>query len=241
MENELELIERIDSYLANELSSEERFAFEKLMADDPEIRKKVDNTRAVIEGLQDYELKQQFKKLHKKHASEGKVVNLSRKYWISGIAAAVLALIVSTFLLFDKGSNPQQLFSDNFAPYPDIYSSRGADNESSFEKAMELYSRGNYSNAILQFDLAEGSSIANTDYINFYKGLSYLAMGDANSAFPLFEIVQDSRLFEQANWYIGLSLLKQGNTKETVERLKKIEKGQFNYDQAQELLAELED
>lgn len=240
MENELELIERIDKYLANELTSQERASMEELIASDDDIRQKVEVAKMTIDGLQDYELKESFKSLHDKYSSQTKTVSFANRYWISGIAASILLVIVSTVIFLQKSSNPKDLFAENFSPYPNIYTARGNSAESSFEKGISAYSKGDYSNAIKYFDNNENIAVNYVEYANFYKGLSLLATGEGDKAFPLFEGVQLSQLGEQAHWYACLSLLEQGEVKQAITYLKKIKQGQYKYDQAQEILDDLD-
>ncbi|HSD64999.1 MAG TPA: hypothetical protein VLB50_14445, partial [Ignavibacteriaceae bacterium] len=138
------------------------------------------------------------------------------------IAAAALFLVAcSAVLIFFGESNSIKLFKEYYKPYPNIIPMvRGSESDFDLRAAMVLYNSGNYEQAVIEFDKILSSGVKNESAV-FYEGVSFLSLGNGDKAESAFEKViniGDSKLKDQAEWYLALSYLLE-EKKENAESL----------------------
>jgi serine protease Do len=107
MNQENEMMERIESYLEGRLDDAAKAQFEQEMAADPSFAAKVASHAQVIQALRSYgqrmQMKQELGRIHSEIQAEGrekgKVIPLWKKYYpTAAVAAAVSAVMVITLL-----------------------------------------------------------------------------------------------------------------------------------------------
>ncbi|MEM6724469.1 MAG: tetratricopeptide repeat protein, partial [Bacteroidota bacterium] len=111
---------------------------------------------------------------------------------------------------------------------PTLMGVRPADGDTykyDFNKAMVDYKFGRYDDAILAWNALLANQ-PQSDTLNYFLGVSHLAVGAAQKAQPHFRIVIDqetSVFLNEAYWYYSLALLADGQLKAAKENLQHTE------------------
>jgi len=92
MRNELNDIEKIERYLRNEMSSEERISFEKEMQNNPDLRRSVEEQKELLKGMERMKMKNDISKGKFKYRLQKGLVNVGIPIVIT---AAITALIIN--------------------------------------------------------------------------------------------------------------------------------------------------
>lgn len=100
MRNELEQISTIEKYLNNELSAEDRLAFETNMSSDVQLQESVALQREIMQGITNLSLKQKIQRAQKKYY---RIRNFTK--W-GLVAIIIIAAVVA--LLLSQGRNSDQ-------------------------------------------------------------------------------------------------------------------------------------
>ena len=248
MERKLDRNRRLADYIYNDLSSEENVEIEKEIAHDPQFSesyllniqvKDYLHAKIQLEEMRSDPLLEDAEKLadmafdldsHELSGQEtiplGPKSYRMRNMAIIGAVAAGLTIIVAVGII-PSNMDQDRLFDRYYAPMEaSDYSQRGGANEMYRDIALGInqYVEGNYSQSINQFaDLSLDPAIQSE--VQFFTGLSYLGLGEYQSAQIILEsfIDVDNRYQAEALWYLSLSYLKTGE-----------------FDQADALLGQLE-
>ncbi len=128
----------------------------------------------------------------------------------------------------DNPVAPNRLFAENFKPYKDDSlepSRRGTTKISPAEQFQQLYWDDKHRETLVAFE-ALNAADKNNDNFLFLKANCLLATGRADEATRLLEqIIRNdrTRFMAEARWYLALSYLKSGKTKEAKNLLQAIE------------------
>ena len=231
-------MKNLDDYKKGQLSEEEESEFLQNAFD----------AKKRLELKKDWEQKLSEKFEVNKKTGPNPPKRNSRKnvIWLS-IAAAIIFLLGFFFLLPSSPNQPQQL-AKNFIQsevFPNNLGTRNDDNKIQLrEQATDAYKNENYEEAIQLYEqLLQKDSILTEDY--FFQGLSFLytAQYDQSSE-ALTEALKLSStknkiLHNEIHWYLGLSLIMNGNFAEAKSSLNQIKENDWKYKQAQELLKSL--
>jgi len=213
----------IDAYLLEQLSESQVLEFEEALKSDADLRNKVDEYRAVKEGVEDSgreELKERLKALEGLVSLETKVSKRTAVWYSSRIAAVIILLILPFYFILSDVSDldSEEVFASHFKPYPVLANGtvRGEAADDPLADGLRAYENGDYELSIITLEntlkQADSSNIG-----NFYLALSYLANEDAGEAIHLLQGLAEDRdfnLYEQAKWYIGLAFLKNNQPEE---------------------------
>ena len=236
-------IERIESYLNNELSQSEREAFEKELTADKNLSQELESVKATLEGLRGAAIRNTISNIHESQIPEKSEPKLGRSAtirWAVGIAASIV--FIALFLWFRSDSVPtnQELYAIHFEPYRDVLSSRGATD--AWLEGMKNYTLGNYQEAIEVFEEVEIPIEYKSD-IQFYTALSLLAIEKTDEAEVIFKqlLEENNRFSQQIKWYLGLSYLKADKKKLAIDQFRQIKSGEFKFQEAQQILKILPD
>ena len=267
MENEKNYHDRIDSYLRNELSEEERLLFEESLRNDPNLREEylihrelcaqVDDSCWIsdayepnekeVKELEEYfrsDEAERFKSLVEK--SKNDYNTQSRKdykiKWIVPIiaAASVSIIILLQLDLFSKSS--EKLYSE-YAQWNDLPSlpSRSAGNVLS--RGQFLFEQKQYDESFDLFAKYEEENKEISSPILLYLGISALELDKYQQALDSFDKLIKSESIDRSMgyWYKALTYLKMGHKGKAKAALKEIisKPSNFNYEVAKELLSEL--
>ncbi len=126
-----------------------------------------------------------------------------------------------------KTPDRQRVFAAQFQPYKDPSlepARRGEAEQSPSDRFRQLYWDGDYREALVAFD-SLGASAKNNENLLFLKANCLLATGKSVAAGDLLENIlrnDNSRFSAQIGWYLALSRLHAGRTKEAESLLRRI-------------------
>ena len=235
-------IDKLRDYLLGKLGDEELIAFQTRMENEPEFKKEAIIHTAILAGIEqhfDHALKQRLQ-----HEERKPWLSIKKALWLAIAASVTITLVVAFLFLFDRPGGPD-LFQQYYKPYYNVISHyrRGDETKTdTYDVAFQFYERKEYQEAIQNLgDLLKDHP--NDQNLQFYLGLSYLAIGKSNSAsLHLKKIAQsDHKLAEPAAWYLGLSYLQADDQQNATVIFSEIVKNNSSYRQrAQEILEKLE-
>lgn len=221
-EEEWELIER---HLYQQLSAQEQQAFDERMNTDASWRQKVNEVKFLSMGVQEAVLKERIGNFHSAVAMEQDKPVVIKVNWVKRLAiAATLVLGVSalSWLLFFRPGIGERLYADYYKPDPGLATLMGVSDNYEFENAMVNYKTGDYDKALASWTALLKDNPGN-DTLHYFIGSAYLAKGEEQKAAPYLDSViktPNSVFIQDAKWYKGLLLLKQGRKEEAVKLLK---------------------
>ncbi len=242
--NEEKEIALIDSYLEGTLSMEDKIAFEERLRKENDLQLLLSDLRILKAGIKQTtreEIRSELQSLENKLTGSPSFSFL-RSTWTK-VAASLAFIMVTAWLLWPSSTKtPEQLFAENFEPYPNIImpTVRGGQASDSTEmaQAFKAYDMQEFPKAIQLFESIE----AKDEGVLLYLGNSYLANGTPEKAIPIFvKTIKDYDLFdEQAMWFLGLSYIKIGDTENAKSVLLKLNaKDGFYKSRAETLLINL--
>lgn len=206
----------INLYLEGNLSDDEIDIVEQRMEKDPVFQARVEIIRdtEVAQKLGTPEFRNIVEEVGQsyKKSSHGqkKTISIGYRKWV--MAASILALLVSGFLLlyvFSSPADSEQLYAEYFTPYPNNMTVRNDVENDLLSTAMGLYDAEKYQEAIAAFERIEKNERSET--VVFYEGLSYLSDSQPKKAILKLSLVADndqSNYQIQAKWYMALAHIK---------------------------------
>lgn len=211
-------IELIESYYKGRMNDSARLAFEERRASNNDFAQEAEVYQLMMSGINaqgehqfSEKVKQWERKINEKEIQRRPVV--LNRVW--AVAASVLILVIplSVWLYSLRPVSTEQRFEEYFQPYDDIVTDRSspARDERRFTEAMHAYNAGDYKKAIPIFNFVVSKKPQN-EAARFYRGVAYLATGDAERSekdFLWFQQKEESLFFETAQWYLVLAYLKQ--------------------------------
>ncbi|WP_310381710.1 tetratricopeptide repeat protein [Flavobacterium sp.] len=231
-----------DQYLANELSAEEKIAFEKQLSENPEF----DSEFAIFKELNlhlenkfgnETELnafKTNLKLISAVRFKAKKSKVIAFKPWQYAAAASV-AVLLGLFVF--QNTNPS--FDDYNNPEMATFIERG-DVNSTLKLAQDAFNAKNYTAAIPYFEAVLAAN--KSPEIQYFYAVSLLESNQFQKAETnLLELKSRNSIYKnKATWYLALSKLKQKEYTSCKEILLTIPEDFEDYDQVQELLNELD-
>ncbi|MDH5397833.1 MAG: tetratricopeptide repeat protein [Cyclobacteriaceae bacterium] len=248
MENQEKDIALIENYLAGKLTGEEANAFRQRLEEDGAFRALFEETKLLISGIQYSARKELLQGLRDLEATLPEV-EVTKGFtlaptWYYGIAAAVLMLVASVFLIprFIKDS-PEALYTAWYAPYPNIIApiTRGSEEEDAPSAGYRQYDLENYDAAIDAFKttLDQGDD----EYVLFYLAVACMSADRHDEAVIYFEqyLQQYTTLTNQAMWYQAMAYMKLKQVEKALPLLEKLVAGGSTYgEKAEKLIDQLE-
>ncbi len=205
----------IDKFFNDTLSDKEATLFNKLLQEDSEFKEEFRFQKDLKKALQlnkRESLKATLQGFEKDLKKKKSVFTI--KTWLA--AATVIILLGIGSLIYNSFGNddPKNLYAEYFEPYRNIVHpvERGENDGSIETKAFQAYENGDFYKAINLFNSVE-SLEEDDNYIDFYKGISYLALNKNKEAIEILlpiatEIEKgDYDLSQKANWYLALAYL----------------------------------
>lgn len=110
MRNELELMEKIEQYLNDQLSPDEKTAFEQQMAADPTLREDVLLQQELMKGIERAHLTQQIQQAKTRF----KQIRNFTKWGLTGLGIAIILGVVYYYV--HKNNNAQQVYEGKALP-----------------------------------------------------------------------------------------------------------------------------
>ncbi len=225
-----EELEAIEQYIRQEMPVEEKGAFTKRLATDPEFQNKFDTVRLLLVGVQEASLKSRMEAFHTDlHSStkntirsSGKMASIKR--WLVAASIILIAALGSLFYL-NQETREEKIFDTYYQPDPGLISAMSVTGNYLFDRAMIDYKTGKYDAALKTWENMLVSKPGN-DTLNYFIGSAYLAKEMNELALTHFQKVitnPDSYFLDDAYWYIGLVLLKENKIREAILFIEKSE------------------
>ncbi len=221
----------IDDYLLGNLSEKNRKAFEAELAINPRLRKEVKLCMELKESIYEDDVFALREKLNISQKAFYKAKISKRAMLISLVSAASLLLIFGLKIFFvDNTPNYEKLYHKHFQPYKILGDSRG-DNQSKpishFDDGVKLYTIGEYEQVtpLLEKRIARDS---NDFELILMLTTAYLETNNAEKAEKILSKIEYNRnniaYTETLDWYLVLSILRQGRIEEAQRIFEKIAK-----------------
>ena len=208
----------IDEHLLGTLSDIEVEAFNERLKDPPfsEHLDFVKATKSVAEKRGDAAMRDMFKSIDANLDGQPMGQNRNVKRWLLIAGALALLAILLLYIFKTKKDTPEILYAEFYGPMPNMIApiEKGGNLSSDDVFGFQNYERGNFAEAIKQFD---ASTIQNEGTI-FYKALSQLALNQEVLALPILTQLSndpEAEFAHAAEWYLMLAHLKLGNIKAT--------------------------
>lgn len=224
----MDKVELVAKYLHGEMTPAEEHKFFADVKVDQELEQELELQQELISGLRRHK-DQELKRELLEHAARK---SRSRTLWYAVAASIVVVLTIGVWRQI--GKSQEDLFLAYYEPYPSVFTVRG---NSENPEAFEAYSDGDFGRASILF--LENSKMSDT--VQFYLSICSIETGDLKRAEEtLLKIPSHSIFHPQRTWYLALVLLKRDKESEAKAMLMEVEKGDFKYGVAQELLEELD-
>ncbi|MDP2687187.1 MAG: CDC27 family protein [Aequorivita sp.] len=220
IEDSQEAQERIDAYLMGKLDEVALADFETQMRLFPNFRAKVDEQRILFKSVEAYNLKNSLDEYHAEieNIPEKKGINMG---WLALAASFIILITVSIWAILSSGNSSKKVFADNFKPDPGLPTTMGTSSEYDFYYGMVNYKRKEYAEAISRWEPIYGANPEN-DTLVYFLGVANLAEGNVRQAKKYLQMAKkktESTFYEDAKYYLALSLLKENKIDEAVETL----------------------
>jgi len=251
MNNFEKLKEKIPLYLEGELRGNDKLVFEHQLQQDILLQKEVDlykkiNLAVNEQGIID--LRESIEEVSAGyHGGRSLVRYRSYRFWTySGVAAAVVLVLTTTFFAFYANPSHEKLFKKFYEPYPvtSTFRSPVSTSEELLLKALEEYDNQEYKNAVEFFEKALVSKGGRKIPSLFYLGLSEIELEEyvqANSSLKKVIKHKENLYVEQAKWYSGLCYLMLDSMDMAKNRFESIAKSKSIYNsKAEKILKKLE-
>lgn len=211
-------LERIERFLNNEMTGEERDIFSKALAADEQLQQQVDDVRLMMLGIQEQSLQEKLAGFHEGLEAGAPVVNIAArktlfiKKWMA--AAGAIVLLGTAYLIFRTGNNTnEKLFAKYYTADPGMITAMSTTDNYDFERAMVDYKTGDYASALAAWEKMLQAEPAN-DTLVYFAGAASIQLKKEKEAKDYFSrIVKDksSAFYKDACWYLGLVYLKYNN------------------------------
>ncbi|KYG83404.1 tetratricopeptide repeat protein [Roseivirga echinicomitans] len=224
-----ENLDLIDAYLNGNLETNEMLDFDDRLKSDPEFQLEFQEAKLIKNILREEVKLKVLQSLKNQEASIEKSQTIkthtTMKKYISIAATLLLIVSLSYFGLFSGTSevNGAKIFGQYYEAYTNIASGieRGTavDLTNLKNRAYYAYDLGNYEEA--ERGLAQLVETDKSADNYFYLGIAHIETGDTEAAKNDLNIVLNnySKYAEQAQWYLALTLLKDGATDEALSNL----------------------
>ncbi|MFZ2905783.1 MAG: hypothetical protein WAZ98_06245 [Cyclobacteriaceae bacterium] len=242
----------IHRYLERSLSGQEKEMFEERLRKEPLLKTMYQEHQQLIKGIRYAHLQGKLEQLRILETTlprlRGKQIHLNnislQRYWKPLAAAASIALIAVTIVLWNREDDPAQLYASYFDPYPNYFEPIVRNGKESITKrtqAFQAYEAGDYQQASLLFSelLIEKKEPG----MLLLQGNANLILGNTTEARNNFiTLINDFDDYDnQGKWYLGLSYLKEGNLKSAQLILRELSDTESSYAvKAKKLLKQLD-
>lgn len=233
--------ELIKKYLANELSNDERYAFELEMENDPFLKDAVYGFEVLSTDNNKWSMEKTEEKLHQeidekvtKIQSDKKVIFMNFfKYAAAACLVGIVAFSTWRFALQKNGIDEQALYAANFKPLtnPDGIV-RGENDTTIATKAAEAYEKEDYFGAVKFYEKLVADNPENVKN-NLFLAISFMATNQPKKAIDILTKITTSDEFHfDIQWYLALAYLKNKDLKNAQTCFQNITK-EDNYYQTQ--------
>ncbi|HHN48231.1 MAG TPA: tetratricopeptide repeat protein [Bacteroidales bacterium] len=233
---------KIDKYLSGEMNQEDidRFDLELKLNEQllHEYKLSIELDKMIAEDEELLEFRKQIQEVHEQKSKTlgWKIVQSDfYRYWRLAAASVVIILMLSgmLYLAIPRHYSNEKLFSMYYNTEDVLSVTRSADNQ--LLKAMLKYQHKEFDEAAMLFDAILQEDENNT-VIRFYKGVAYIETRRYNDAIKEFLKItsEEDHLFtEHANWFLGLTYLRNNETENAIVIFRDIMNDADNYYRSQ--------
>ena len=205
MENQ-ENFERVERYINDEMSAEEKAQFENDLKSNAELSKAYEEQCEMQMAVELGALNDSLDEIHNEVVGEQK--NSKNNWW--AIAAGIAIIIAAGVYLFQQGSPQDQLFATYSTTDPGLPVPMSSVDHYIFYDAMVDYKAEKYDVAINKWKGLVRAEPTN-DTLNYYVGSAHYNLENYGEAVGYFEKVNpdsDSPLRYKSQWYRVLAWIK---------------------------------
>lgn len=233
----------ITAYLEGTLTGNDKSTLEERLNQEPGLQKILDDLNILKAGIRHAaheEMRAELQKLEHELSASETSKPLFQNTWLKVAASVAIVAVAAWLLLPSRQSTTEQLFAQNFEPYPNVImpTVRGgqATDSSLMAQGYRAYDQQDFKKSIELFESLEKKD----EGVLLYLGNSYLASGSPEKAIPVFEkVIMDYEIFdEQAEWYLAGSYLKAGYAEKAKEALRKVTARGRSYKSRAEIILE---
>jgi tetratricopeptide (TPR) repeat protein len=221
-----DIYDRFETYINGESDEAERLDLERQLAEDPALRGQLESYRALRRHYQDqWAHEKRAETLHKTMAGLRTEFfpppprrRKLRVWWFVGPAAAAACALILVLL------QPQpDLFQQYYRRPPSAFGEKSYNDDRLLQQAGQAYNEGRFEIALPLLDSLL-RLYPNAAQVRFYKAISLLESGSADQARDELESLAKgpSAYAEDAQWFLALSWLKDGNHEACRQALKDI-------------------
>jgi Uncharacterized protein conserved in bacteria len=236
----MEQLEKIIRYLDGEVVGEERQLLEKEIESDSSLQQTLRLIQDVNQTLADEDLMNFVNQLRDVQTETNQSVASERKkkkviIWRALAAACIVTVLTISAVIYFGNLHPSndKIFATFYHRYEAELLTRSGEpsDVSELIKAIQLYDKGDYPEAIQKFESIIKSDASNTA-ARFFIGASYVELKNYTKAIDNFNYVitrNDTAFVEHAEWYLSLCYLKTNQTAKANALLHKIANGATFY------------
>lgn len=236
----------LDRYISGQLEGEELMVFEQMLEEDEDLKVDLklhqEVSKAVLEeDIMDF--RQAIQETLEEKNSKGSGFSVYK------IAAALVPIIVATWLFFNYGSQKPntEIVQDYLFPYENLLTVRSDSKDSlpkeqvNLNEAMGFYDKGKHSEALVYFNKLD---LNDQVLVSLYKGISHLYNGENQVAIDVLELPVNNNegIYKHpALYYQALAYIQLDKVEEAIDILTDLEKnasGPYN-ELAKKVLKEL--
>lgn len=230
---------KIDAYLSDSMTSEERKSFEQELETNADLKKEVElqrKTFALLEAAAFIETKDKIRALNQQKSS-GSIGGTLLK-----VAAVLLILLIPTYFILNNQFSDENLYADYAEPYPDRITTMGTSEDDQISKAMSFYNKKDYMQAAQLFSAIRINGTTNENII-LYEAVSLTYSDQAQRAVILLSsaVKNEPKNQTSLDWQLILSLLANNEGDKAKKNLEEFLKRNEGYQQekAEALLKDL--
>jgi len=242
-EKELFIYEKIQNYVAGNMSDAEKTAFEKEVQADNAIAQELEIYKNLIPVIsppiaEERALRSTLKELHTKtvtkNTGSGKTFNLK---WLMPLAASTI-LLFGLMKFISTDSNGTNL--DQFYNYEKIALVSKSDQDRNYSELQRAFNSADYESSIALASEILKTIPKNPD-VMLAKGIAEMETGDLEESIRSFKALKAENLrVDKSDWFTALALVKLGKKQEAITTLQSIvDNKSFNHVQATKLLQSL--
>ena len=211
----------IEQYLLKKIPEEEYEAFTMKLLKDTTLSNKVRSIQLLMLGVQESELVERLEIFHAALSKPLLKVEPKRIATLKTflLAASIIVIVgVGLWLMPGKESNTENLYKTFYKQDPGLISEMSSSDNYQFDRAMIDYKISNYDSAIAKWNKLLPASPAN-DTLHYFLASAHLAEMKTGIAIRYFkEVIKNKKSYflQDAYWYTGLALLKEGKINEAI-------------------------
>ncbi|MBC8155557.1 MAG: hypothetical protein H7Z72_21935 [Bacteroidetes bacterium] len=219
----------MQAYVTGQLPPRRRRGFEERMNSDPTFRKKVEEHQELIDGLRQLGSEYQIRKRMDEVMAEQekgvsadqtdeqpraeppiKVIPLGspgRWQWAMAASVAAIFFIGGYYFLNRSHFENQSVYGDWYRSEMPVKAATPTDCPANLDAITQLYYRKQYRETLSALQNADSSAPC----VQYYEGITYLALDESNTAIPLLQKATrspDDLLRARAEWYLALTYLR---------------------------------